>query len=75
MTKYELLSFLQAHGNAVGEDISRAFELSIPATGMALLRLTRQSLAVRHFDPDSGCYWYELTTSGLRRLRYYNNSH
>jgi len=51
-------------------DIADSLSVSYPAAAMALLRLVRQGLAARYLDPESGVYWYELTSKGEARLDY-----
>jgi DNA-binding MarR family transcriptional regulator len=40
------------------------------AAGMLLLRLTRQGLIERVFDPKDRVYFYNLTPKGRARLAY-----
>ncbi len=71
MDKRELLDHLAQVGSADAFDVAQAFGLDYPAAAMALLRLSRQSLVVRHQDVNSGLYWYALTAHGQARLDYF----
>jgi predicted ArsR family transcriptional regulator len=73
MTKRQLLHYLSQHVSADAFEVAQRFELDYAAAAMALLRLTRQSLAARRLDPESGLYWYELTQQGQSRLRYFES--
>ena len=73
MTKTDLLHYLRRHGSADAFEVAERFELEYPAAAMALLRLTRQSLAARRLDSETGLYWYELTEQGQRRLSYFES--
>ena len=70
MSKQSLLQYLDEVGSADAHEVAAARDLQYPAAAMALLRLTRQGLVVRHHDPESGMYWYTLSTRGQQRLRY-----
>ena len=70
MLKLSLLHYLAEVGHADAHDVAAAFDLHYPASAMALLRLTRQGLAIRHHDPDSSMYWYSLSEHGWQRYRY-----
>ena len=71
MTKHQLLHFLRQRGTADAFEVAEAFGLDYPAAAMALLRLSRQSLVVRHQDADNGLYWYALSEHGQARLDYF----
>jgi DNA-binding transcriptional ArsR family regulator len=71
MTKPELLHFLARHKSPDAFEVAQAFELPYPTAAMALLRLTRQGLAERRLDPESGLYWYALSDQGRARLAYF----
>ena len=73
MTKRQLLHYLGQHVSADAFEVAQRFGLNYPAAAMALMRLTRQSLAARRLDPESGLYWYQLTEQGQRRLRYFES--
>ena len=70
MTKLDLLVLVAQRGDAAADEVADVFSVSYPAAAMALLRLVRQGLAARFLDPDSGLYWYELTSKGEARLDY-----
>ena len=70
MTKLAYLRELERYERPDASEISVVLGVSYPAAAMALLRLTRQGLAARYRDPDSGLFWYELTPKGEARLDY-----
>ena len=72
MTKFELLAFLAQRGDADAHEVARAFDLPHAAAAMALLRLTRQGLVLRHIDPEDTAYVYALADRGVQRLTYFN---
>jgi len=74
MTKHQLLHFLSRRGSADAFEVAEAFGLDYPAAAMALLRLSRQGLVIRHRETDSGLYWYELSDHGQARLDYFQHS-
>lgn len=71
MNKYTLLDYLAGSGSADATDVAGAFAVSYAAAAMALLRLTRQTLAVRYVDVDHRLYFYELTERGHARLAFF----
>ena len=73
MTKPELLDHLARVRDADAHEVAEVFGLLYPAAAMALLRLTRQGLVVRHLDPESAMYWYTLTEQGEKRLAYFRS--
>lgn len=72
MTKFEVLEFLAEHGDPDAHEVARAFDLPYAAAAMALLRLTRQGLVLRHIDPEDTAYVYALSDRGAERLVYFN---
>ncbi len=72
MSKYELLDFLAERGDADAHEVARAFDLPYEAAAMALLRLTRQGLVLRHIDLEDTVYVYALSDRGTERLTYFN---
>ena len=70
MTKLILLRELDRYAQPDARELAVALGVSYPATAMALLCLVRQGLVARYRDPESGLYWYELTTKGETRLDY-----
>ena len=72
MTKPELLRFLAHRGDADAHDVAWAFDLPYATAAMALLRLTRQGLVMRHIDPEDTVYVYALSDRGTERLTYFN---
>ena len=73
MTKQQLLHYLMQRSSADAFEVARHFCINSAAAAMALLRLSRQSLVIRHLDPQSGLYWYELTEQGVARLHYFRS--
>ena len=51
-------------------ELAALLELSPPAAGMALLRLTRSGLVSRIFDRRHGCHCYAITSKGRARLEF-----
>jgi len=70
MTKEELLSFLAEVEDVTATEVADKFDLPYFTAGMALLRLTRQSLVERYLDTSKNCFWYRLTERGTERLNY-----
>ena len=70
MTKLAFLRELDRYEQPDARETAVALGVSYSAAAMALLRLTRQGLAARYRDPESGLYWYELTAKGEARLDY-----
>lgn len=71
MSKSEILEYIYESEGADAFEVAEHLEIDYPAAAMALLRLSRQNLVARAIDPDSGIYWYELTTQGIQRLSYF----
>ena len=74
VTKLSLLRELDRYAQPDAREMATALSVSYPAAAMALLRLVRQGLVARYRDPESGHYWYELTTKGETRLHYLNSA-
>ena len=72
MTKHDLLEYLDDAGQADADDTARVFDLPYATAAMALLRLTRQGLVLRHIDPEDTVYVYALSDRGAERLAYFN---
>jgi len=70
VTKVGLLRELDRYSQPDAREMAVALGVPYPAAAMALLRLVRQGLVTRYRDPESGLYWYELTTKGEARLDY-----
>ena len=72
MTKHDLLEYLDDAGQADADEVARVFDLPYATAAMALLRLTRQALVLRHIDPEDTVYVYALSDRGAERLAYFN---
>ncbi len=70
MAKGDILHYLCRVPDASAADVGASLGLSLPAAGMALLRLTRAGLVCRTFDPHTQCYYYALTDKGRARLQF-----
>ncbi len=64
------LAYLARVPDASAADLADALGLSLPASGMHLLRLTRSGLARRTFDSRQGCYFHAITIKGQQRLAF-----
>ena len=72
MTKHDLLEYLDDAGQADADETARVFGLPYATAAMALLRLTRHGLVLRHIDPKDTVYVYALSDRGAERLAYFN---
>ena len=72
MTKHDLLEYLDDAGQADADETARVFDLPYATAAMALLRLTRQGLVLRHIDAEDTAYVYALSDRGEERLAYFN---
>ena len=72
MTKVELLAFLAQRDDADAHEVAWAFDMPYATAAMALLRLTRQGLVLRHIDLKDTVYVYALSDRGAERLAYFN---
>ncbi len=72
MTKVELLAFLAQRDDADAHEVAWAFDMPYAAAAMALLRLTRQGLVLRHIDSEDTVYVYALSDRGAERFAYFN---
>jgi DNA-binding MarR family transcriptional regulator len=70
MTKLQLLQCLADAGQADAFEVAEVCDVSYSTAAMALLRVVRQGLVARFFDPDRGIFWYSLTPSGHERIAY-----
>ena len=70
MTKQQLLTLLAQQGNLEAASVADELGGTHAAAGMLLLRLTRQGLIQREFDPDDRVYFYNETAKGRARLAY-----
>ena len=70
MTKQQLLTLLAQQGNLEAASVADELGGTHAAAGMLVLRLNRQGLIQRTFDPDDRVYFYSLTPKGRARLAY-----
>lgn len=70
MAKLELLNLLEHTADLDAAAVADRLGCSVEAAGMSLLRLFRQGLLRREFDPDDGVFFYNLTSKGRARQRY-----
>ena len=68
--KLKILAYLATVTDATAADVADALGATLPAAGMALLRLNRSGLVQRAFDPSRGSHYYALTPRGVARLNY-----
>ncbi len=71
MAKGDVMHYLSQVSDASATDVGASLGLSLPAAGMALLRLTRSGLVRRTFDPQAQWYTYALTDKGDARLAFF----
>ena len=67
--KLAILRFLARAPDASATEIAEDLGLTLPAAGMALLRLNRNGLVARALDSEQGRLFYSLTPKGAARLR------
>ena len=72
LTKRSLLTYLARVGEADANDVAREFGVRYSVAAMGLLRLARQSLAMRR--AERGVYRYRLSERGLSRLAYFTGA-
>lgn len=70
MRKVDILNLLVHTPELDAATIATRLEASPEATRMLLLRLTRQGLVRREFDPDQGVFFYSATPKGKQRWSY-----
>ena len=70
MTKHQLLTLLARHSNLEAASVADELGGTHAAAGMLVLRLTRQGLVQREFDPDDCVFFYNVTAKGRARLAY-----
>ena len=70
MRKLGILKLLAGHADLEAATVAERMGCSSEAAGMQLLRLARQGLVRREFDPDDRVFFYSLTQKGEKRLRY-----
>lgn len=67
--KLTILKLLVRVPDASATEIAATLDLTLPAAGMALLRLNRNGLVARTRNTEEGRYFYSLTPKGAARLR------
>ena len=72
MKKHDLLEFIALHPDVDALVVAQQFQCSPEAAGMALLRLNRQGLLSRTWDPDDRVLYYNLTPKGRVRREYWS---
>ncbi len=70
MTKPQVLALLARHSDLDAASVAEELGATDAGAGMFLLRLTRQGLIQRAFDPQDRLYFYQLTAKGRARLAY-----
>ena len=70
MDKVEILRYLAQVPDAPASEVADALAVSLPATGMGLLRLWRSGLVSRAFDVTQDVYYYSITPKGRARVQY-----
>ena len=70
MTKLQLLMLLARHSDLEAVSVADELDSTHAAARMLLLRLTRQGLIQRAFDPEDCVYFYNVTEKGRARLAY-----
>jgi predicted ArsR family transcriptional regulator len=75
MNKRQVLELLLATPDLDAATVAQQLACSAEAAGMSLLRLTRQHLVQRLFDPGDHLFYYQLSPKGHARLRYWNAPH
>ena len=71
MTKPQVLALLAQHSDLEAASVADELGGTHAAAGMLVLRLNRQGLIQRTFDPDDRVYFYSLTPKGRARLAYF----
>ena len=71
-TEVHVLRYLAGVPDACAGELAEAVHRSVPCVGMALLRLNRNGLIARTFDPREGRHFYSITPKGTQRLRYWS---
>jgi DNA-binding MarR family transcriptional regulator len=72
MNKRQVLELLLATPDLDAASVAQHLACSAEAAGMLLLRLSRQHLVQRLFDPADRLFYYQLSPKGRTRLRYWN---
>ena len=72
MNKRQVLELLLATPDLDAATVAKNLACSAEAAGMSLLRLSRQNLVQRLFDPEDCLFYYQISPKGRARLRYWN---
>lgn len=75
MIKRQVLELLLAAPALDAKTVAQRLACSAEAAGMLLLRLSRQNLLQRLFDPEDRLFYYQISPKGHARLRYWNTPH
>lgn len=75
MNKRQILQLLLATPDLDAATMAQQLACSAEAAGMALLRLSRQHLVQRLFDPGDRLFYYQVSPKGHARLHYWNAPH
>lgn len=75
MNKRQVLELLLATPDLEAAAVAQQLACSAEAAGMSLLRLSRQHLVQRLFDPRDRLFYYQISQKGHARLRYWNTPH
>jgi DNA-binding MarR family transcriptional regulator len=77
LSKVHILSILSHQADLDALTLSERVGCTQPAASMALLRLVRQALLNRAWDPQERRFFYSFTPKGRLRWAYYRrtNSH
>jgi len=70
MKKIDALNLLANTPDLDAPMVAERLGCSYEAASMLLLRLARQGLVRREFDPDEGVFFYSLTPKGKARWRH-----
>ena len=73
MRKLQVLGHLEVASEQDVNQIARACQMTLENAGMHLLRLFRQTLVHREFDPRDRVFFYSLSKKGQERLVYLRN--
>jgi DNA-binding MarR family transcriptional regulator len=68
-----LLHHLAQVPDAAAGEVAAAAGISLPAAGMALVRLVRAGLATRAWDPHRRSYFYSISPRGEARVKFFSD--
>jgi DNA-binding MarR family transcriptional regulator len=75
LSKVRILSLLHCQADLDALALSEQVGCTQPAASMALLRLVRQGLLNRAWDPQERRFFYYLTPKGRLRWAHYSRTH